>query len=61
MKKTKNFIDRYSMTWYHKKADAQKMSAFKSFNLEINDLKKILTSTYSCVNINKFASKSRWL
>ena len=42
MKKTKNIIDRYSMTWYHKKADAQKMSAFKSFNLEINDLKKYI-------------------
>ena len=42
MKKTKNFVDRYSMTWYHKKADAQKMSAFKSFNLEINDLKKYI-------------------
>ena len=30
------------MTWYHRKANAQKMSAFKSFNLEINDLKKYI-------------------
>lgn len=42
MKKTKKFIDRYSVTWYHKKADAQKMSVFKSFNLEINNLKKYI-------------------